>query len=87
MADSLLKLRVTPRGSKNQIVGWRGEVLCVKVTAPPVEGSANSAVVKFLSSTLKVRKNQIQLVSGEKSREKTFRITGLSQADLKNRLS
>lgn len=86
MADALLRLHVTPRGSKNEIIGWRDDVLCVKITAPPVEGAANAAIVKFIADSLGVRKSQVELVSGEKSREKTVRISGLSDADVQTRL-
>ena len=51
MASTLLKVHVTPRGSNNEIVGWREDVLCVKVTAPPVEGAANAAAVKLIADS------------------------------------
>ena len=86
MPDLLLKLHVTPRGSKNEITGWRDDVLCIKITAPPVDGAANSAIIKFIADALGVRKSQVELVSGEKSREKTLKIIRLSEVDLKNRL-
>lgn len=86
MPDTILKLHVTPRGSKNEITGWRDDVLCVKITAPPVEGAANAAIVKFIADVLNVRKSQVELISGEKSREKTLRIVGLSQNDVNNRV-
>lgn len=86
MAEAILKLHVTPRGSRNEVTGWRGDVLCVKITAPPVDGAANAALVKFVADVLRVRKSQVQLVSGEKSREKTFRIEGLSDSELRQRL-
>ena len=87
MPAAIIKLHVTPRGSKNEITGWRGDVLCVKITAPPVDGAANEAVVRFMADLLGVRKSQVELVSGHKSREKTLRIAGLSQADVAARLS
>ena len=86
MAEALLKLHVTPRGSRNEISGWRGDTLCVKITAPPVEGAANAAIVKFVADSLGLRKSQVELVSGDKSREKTLRITGLSDSDIHARL-
>lgn len=86
MADALLKLHVTPRGSRSEIIGWRDDTLCVKITAPPVEGAANAAIVKFIADSLGVRKSQVELVSGERSREKTVRITGLSDAEIRQRL-
>lgn len=86
MADALLKLHVIPRGSRNEISGWRGDTLCVKITAPPVEGAANAAIVKFVADSLGLRKSQVELVSGDKSREKTVRIIGLSESDIRARL-
>lgn len=86
MAEALLRLHVTPRGSRNEIIGWREGVLYVKITAPPVEGAANAAIVKFVADSLKVRKSQVELVSGDKSREKTLRITGLSEEDIRTRI-
>jgi uncharacterized protein (TIGR00251 family) len=86
VADALLKLHVIPRGSRNEITGRRGDALCVKITAPPVEGSANEAIVKFIANALGVRKNQVEIVSGCKSREKTLRISGLSDAEVRERV-
>jgi len=86
MPEALLKLHVTPRGSRNEISGWRGDTLCVKLTAPPVEGAANTAIVKFIADSLGLRKSQIELVSGDKSREKTLRITGICDSDIRARL-
>lgn len=87
MAETLLKLHVTPRGSRSEITGWRDDTLCVKITAPPVEGAANAAIVKFIADSLKVRKSQVELISGERSREKTVRISGLSDADVRQRVA
>lgn len=86
MADTLLKLHVTPRGSRNEVIGWRNDTLCVKITAPPVEGAANAAIVKFIADALGVRKSQVELISGEKSREKTLRVLGLSHEDMRARI-
>ncbi len=88
MSEALIKVHVTPRGSKNEITGWRGDVVCIKVTAPPVEGAANAAaVVDFLADALGIRKSQVALVKGEKSREKTLKITGLTEEEVRARLS
>lgn len=86
MADALLKLHVTPRGSRSEIVGRRGDVLYIKITAPPVEGAANEAVVKLIAAALGVRKSQVQMVSGAKSRQKMLRIEGLSDDEVWRKL-
>jgi uncharacterized protein (TIGR00251 family) len=86
MPEALLKVHINPRGAKNEITGWRGDVLYIKVTAPPVEGAANAAVLDFLADVLGIRKSQVALVKGEKSREKMFRITGLTEDEIRTRL-
>ncbi|MGQ9455749.1 MAG: DUF167 domain-containing protein [Armatimonadota bacterium] len=78
MSCATVKIRVIPRSSKNEIVGWRGNSLLVKVTAPPVEGAANEAVVRMLSDVLGLRKGDIRIVSGERSRDKVIEIKGFS---------
>ncbi|MBI2843615.1 MAG: DUF167 domain-containing protein [Armatimonadetes bacterium] len=82
-----LKVRVTPRGSKDEIIGWRDDVLAIKLTAPPVEGAANKACIEFLAKVLDVKRAQITLVSGEKSRDKTFEVKGLSDQETNQRLT
>ncbi|MDI6828442.1 MAG: DUF167 domain-containing protein [Armatimonadota bacterium] len=86
MEKALLKVKVSPRGSRNQIMGWQDDVLLVKITAPPIEGSANKACMEFLADRLGIKKSQISLIMGATSREKTFEILGLSFADIKQRL-
>lgn len=81
-----LRVHVQPRASKNEIVGWRRGALAVRLTAPPVDGAANRACRDFLAETLGVRRGDVELVTGEKSREKRFRIDGLSEEDLKARI-
>ena len=58
----------------------------MRLTAPPVEGAANAACRDFLAKTLGVRRADVELVAGEKSREKRFRITGISAVVLQERL-
>lgn len=82
-----LKVHINPRSSRNQITGWQGDVLSIKLTAPPVEGAANKAAIEFLSETLGIKKSQIALISGQTGRDKVFEITGLSQSDLCRLLS
>jgi uncharacterized protein (TIGR00251 family) len=86
MLETKLRVHVTPRGSRNQIVGWKDGVLCVKITAPPVEGAANAAVVKFIADSLGVAKSRVRRVSGETSREKSLAIEGLGDEDVRGKL-
>lgn len=82
-----LKVRVTPRGSKQEVIGWRDDVLAIKLTAPPVEGAANKACIDFLAKVLGVKRAQVSLISGEKSREKTFEIDGLVESEIRTRIA
>ena len=78
MADSVLRIRLTPRGSKNEILGWDGDTLRVKVTAPPVEGAANKACVEFVAECLGVKGAQVTIAAGKKSRDKVLRLAGVT---------
>ena len=70
----LLRIRLQPRASCNEASGESNGRLRIKVTAPPVEGAANKATVKYLSKTLGVSKSSVQLIKGQKAREKDFLI-------------
>jgi uncharacterized protein (TIGR00251 family) len=86
-SEAYLRVHVQPRASRNEVVGWREGALVVRLTAPPVEGAANRACQELLAEKLKLRRSEVQLVSGEKSREKRFRISGLTEAELSRRLA
>lgn len=74
MSEWLLKVRITPRSSRNEVEGWDGETLRVRVTAPPVEGQANEACRELLARALGIPKSKVILVQGIHSRDKVFRI-------------
>lgn len=77
-----LRVRLQPRSSKNSIVGVQSGSLRLKLTAPPVEGSANKALVEYLSELTGVRKSSITIDSGLKSRDKRVRVEGVTVEDL-----
>lgn len=72
-------VRVIPRSSRNQIAGVQGDALRVKLTAPPVEGAANEALIGFLAERLGVRKSAVSIISGERNRSKTVRVDGVTR--------
>lgn len=78
-----LHLQVSPKASK---IGWEGLSesgrLKLKISAPPVEGKANEAIVKWLSKEFKCPKSLIKLIRGDKSREKTFLLPRYDQEAL-----
>ena len=77
-----IKLKVVPRSSRDQIIGREGEIFKVKLTAPPLEGMANKALIKLLSKRLRISKKSIEIIAGEKSRLKSIRIHGLSMEEV-----
>lgn len=76
---SLLKVLVQPRASRNAIVGWHGDELKIALTAPPVEGAANAALIDFVAEALKLKRRHITLHSGESSRHKVLNIVSDDQ--------
>lgn len=81
-----LKLKITPGAKKDQVLGWEGDTLRLKVAAPPVEGKANRQVEALLAELLGLKKRQVKIVKGEKSRDKTAAIEGMSLDEARARL-
>lgn len=69
-----ITVKVTPRAKENRIVGFKDNVLRVRITAPPVEGKANKALAAFLADAWGVPKSSIKMIQGETSREKVLEI-------------
>lgn len=74
-----IAVRIQPRASKNSISRTEDGSLKIRLTAPPVDGAANEALVNYLSKVLGVSKSSIEIVSGHTSREKRIRISGVSE--------
>jgi uncharacterized protein (TIGR00251 family) len=80
-------VRVLPRSSRSEIIGESEGVLRVKLTAPPVEGAANKALVELLSDRLKVAKSRITILAGQSGRAKVISVAGLKKTDISHLLS
>jgi len=78
-----LKVKVVPGSSRDQIVGWLGDALKIKVTAPPEKGKANEAVIGLLAEALGVSSDDIEIVSGHSSPSKVIAITGMDDEAIK----
>ncbi len=76
--ETVIRIKLLPKSSRNQVVGREGDHFKVKVTAPPVEGRANKALIELLAKKLGVSKSHIEIISGKSSRLKSIRIDGLS---------
>jgi uncharacterized protein len=82
----LLSVRVQPRSGRNQVVGWQGDALRVRVTAAPQAGEANHAVITLLAEAFAVPRSAIELVRGVAARDKLFRVGKYSLDELRSRL-
>ena len=71
-----LKVYLQPRSSRNEIVGLYRDGIKIKVTAPPVEGKANEALIKILVKEFRISASSIEILKGHNSREKMIRIAG-----------
>ncbi len=81
-----LDLKIVPNAPRNEVAGWLGEALKIKVHAPALEGRANDELCEFLADKLKLPRRAVTLLRGEKSRQKTVRLDGLTLAEAKQRL-
>jgi uncharacterized protein (TIGR00251 family) len=73
---------VQPRASRPRVGPVHGDRLKLAVTAPPVDGEANAAVIELLARTLGVARSAVEVIAGASSRRKTIRVTGATRAQL-----
>lgn len=86
-ADGItIEIKVQPRASRNQIVGEQDGSLKIKLTAPPVEGEANQALVDYLASVLDTPRRNIILLKGESSRNKIIAVKGMTREVFLNKI-
>jgi uncharacterized protein (TIGR00251 family) len=86
MTSTRVNVRLTPRAVRDEVVSFEDGVLRVRVTAPPVDGRANEALMRLLAATLDVPRSTVRLVTGATSRQKLVAIDGLTDAELRHRL-
>jgi uncharacterized protein len=80
-------IQVIPHASRAEIAGVQEGAFKVKVTAPPVEGAANEACIKLLAKELRLKKSQMEISSGAKSRKKTVMIKDISKKELETKIN
>jgi len=80
----IFAVRVIPKSSKSEIVGEMGGALKIKINAPPVDGAANAELIKVLARRLKISKSAVEITSGQTSKHKQVRISGINRAALLN---
>ncbi|HEY1526524.1 MAG TPA: DUF167 domain-containing protein [Candidatus Angelobacter sp.] len=80
-------VKVHPRARKNAITGVLGDALKLALTAPPVDGKANHAVVEFFADLFAIPRSSVTIASGETSRNKVVRIAGVTKPVAEQRLA
>ena len=73
-----IAVSVIPRSSRTAIVGLQDGVLKIKLKSPPVDGAANEELIRFLAKELRIPRSSVEIVSGQTSRTKRLRITGVT---------
>ena len=77
-------VRVVPRASKSEIAGELGDAVKVRLCSPPVDGAANAELIKLLARRFRVSRGRVEIISGQTSKTKRIRITGVTADELKN---
>ncbi len=83
----VLAVRAVPRAARSELAGEAGGALRVRLQAPPVEGKANKALVRFLAEALGVPPRRVALLAGDRSRAKRVFVEGVSEAAARAKLS
>lgn len=88
MKEVIFKVYLQPKSSKNEVVGPYRDGIKVKVTAPPVEGKANEALIRFLARECGISPTSVEMIKGHHAREKILKISGsVDQESLKRILA
>jgi uncharacterized protein len=82
-----LSLKVVPGSSRDEISGWLGDSLKIRVRAPAESGKANAAVTKILAAALGLHKRAVTIISGSSTARKVLEIQGLSAGEVRERLT
>jgi uncharacterized protein len=79
-------VKVHPRAKKDAITGQVGDALKLALNAPPVDGKANAACIRFLAEILRVPRSSVTIAAGENNRNKLIRVVGVSASAVEARL-
>lgn len=86
-SGSAIAVRITPRSSRNEIAEILNDgTVKIRLTAPPVEGQANQALVKFLAQVLDVAPSNIEIVAGQTGRDKLVTILGMTAGEVHQKI-
>lgn len=79
-------VRVIPRAKKTRIDGERDGALLVRLSAPPVDGAANDALIRYFSDICRVPRHAVRIVSGERGRRKRLAVDGVTADSMRELL-
>jgi uncharacterized protein (TIGR00251 family) len=85
-SGATFSVKVHPRAKNNAITGELGGAIKLSLTTPPAEGRANQACIEFLATFLKVPRSSLSIASGQNSRRKVIRVSGISVDEVRKRL-
>jgi uncharacterized protein (TIGR00251 family) len=83
---SVIAVVVLPRSARNQIEEYQDGALRVRVTAPPVDGAANAAILKLLAEAIGLPRSRLEIIAGERGRRKRILVSGLTPEAVTHRL-
>ena len=83
----VFRIRVIPRASRCEPVGFQGDALKLRITAPPVEGKANEACIALLAELIGVKKGQVAIIAGHASPTKTVAVEGVKAKEVAARIA
>ncbi len=78
----VVSVKVQPNASKDRVVGEHADQIKIAVTVAPEKGKANKAVIKVLSHWLGIKSSDIEIVSGETSKDKKVFIRNINEDDI-----
>jgi uncharacterized protein (TIGR00251 family) len=82
----VITVRVVPRSGRSGTAGVRGDAVLVRLTAPPVDGSANNELIRVVAAALLVPRRAVSIVGGARSRSKRVHVTGIDRETASLRL-
>lgn len=86
MKQYVISMHIVPRAARDEVAGWHGQSVKVRLRAPPVDGKANRALLGFLKKKLALPAGRLELVGGGAAREKRVLVRGLTRAEVESRL-
>ena len=86
MANITIKVYLQPKASRNEIAGTYRDGIKIRITAPPIEGKANEALLRFLATSLDLPPSQVEILKGHHSREKLLRLANVDLSLVTQRL-